>query len=259
MKFNYSNFPVLEKLDKGIFGVIGINPDHLSDFQFDSERGGKVMFRDTFKRNIPYFKSSIKYIAKSLDEAIIASKSKLLTPEINMKISSCSGTILGYNGFQYCYNIISEEGSDKWEFVFYAFNKDVLMAFLTEYNGKIYAYTYEGYKKLEDIDRAKKIFTHLILILNFIKYAEIETKIALPNRPIFEGINCLYNNKSKHPIEIIDSTWFTTFIKSDAFKVRGHFRLQPCGEGLKDRKLIWINEFQKEGYTREAKKPQETI
>jgi hypothetical protein len=49
-------------------------------------------------------------------------------------------------------------------------------------------------------------------------------------------------------------TWYTTLVKSDSFKVRGHFRLQPFGSTKAQRKLIWINEFMKNGYTREAKK-----
>jgi hypothetical protein len=86
----------------------------------------------------------------------------------------------------------------------------------------------------------------------FLQYAKLETKYLKTNQK--DSILCRYENKLPFPITIIDSTWYTTLVKSDAFKVRGHFRLQPCGEGLKERKLIWINEFQKEGYTREAKK-----
>jgi hypothetical protein len=51
----------------------------------------------------------------------------------------------------------------------------------------------------------------------------------------------------------MDSTWFTQLVISNAFNVRGHFRLQPCGPELKERKLIWIQDFQKSGYTRKAK------
>lgn len=249
MKFNYEKYPVLEKLDKGIFGVIGINPDHSNLMGSPTMN----MLRDTFKMNIPYFKSSIKYVASTLNDAIMLSKEKLLTPEINMRLSSCCGTIIGFNGLQYCYNIIANEGEDDWQYVFYAFYNNELRAFYAEDGKKAYGYTYEGYSSAADLERARMILGHLILILNFLKYADTQTKIAEPGRPIFEGVNCLYNNKSKTPIQIIDSTWLTTLVKSDAFKVRGHFRLQPHGHGLKDRKLIWINEFQKEGYTREAK------
>jgi hypothetical protein len=88
----------------------------------------------------------------------------------------------------------------------------------------------------------------------FLQYAELQTKELKPHHKQIEGVKCLYENKLPFTIQIIDSTWYTTLVKTDAFKVRGHFRLQPYGEGLSKKKLVWINEFQKEGYTRTAKK-----
>lgn len=87
----------------------------------------------------------------------------------------------------------------------------------------------------------------------FINYAEVETKEMKPNRQIWDGPKALYNNKTKYPINVIDSTWYTNLVSSGAFKVRGHFRLQPYGHGLTKRRLVWIQEFQKDGYTRRAK------
>lgn len=89
----------------------------------------------------------------------------------------------------------------------------------------------------------------------FINFAEVETKVMKPNTQIWDerGVNAIYNNKTKQDITVIDSTWYTHLISSGAFKVRGHFRFQPYGPGLSKRKLTWINEFEKEGYTRKAK------
>jgi hypothetical protein len=87
----------------------------------------------------------------------------------------------------------------------------------------------------------------------FINFAEVETKEIQPNRQIWEGPRAVYNNKTKLPITIVDSTWYTNLISSGAFKVRGHFRMQPYGHGLTKRKFVWINDFEKEGYTRKAK------
>lgn len=100
-------------------------------------------------------------------------------------------------------------------------------------------------------------FGHLfncMLITLFIKYADVETKLLLPGRKD-EGITCNYKNDTRTKITFLDSKWFTTLVKSDAFKVRGHFRLQPKkkdGEWTKE--LIWINEFEKSGYTAPARK-----
>lgn len=94
----------------------------------------------------------------------------------------------------------------------------------------------------------------MIPIILFINFAEIETKYLPPKSKIKE-IKCKYINETSNGITILDSRWFTNLVKSDVFNVRGHFRLQPKkknGEWTKE--LIWINEFQKSGYTSPAKK-----
>src|SRR5439155_24057442 len=94
----------------------------------------------------------------------------------------------------------------------------------------------------------------LVATLNFIKYADIEVKVLPPNKTV-KDIKCKYVNDTSSNIQFLDSTWFTTLIKSDSFKVREHFRLQPKkkdGEWTKE--IIWINEFEKTGYTSPAKK-----
>src|SRR5688572_16516550 len=79
----------------------------------------------------------------------------------------------------------------------------------------------------------------------FINFAEVETKVMKPNAQIWDDrmVNAIYNNKTRNNITVIDSTWYTNLVSSGAFNVRGHFRLQPCGEGRSKRKLTWINEF----------------
>lgn len=49
---------------------------------------------------------------------------------------------------------------------------------------------------------------------------------------------------------LFDSKWYTEISNDESFQVSGHFRLQPYGDG--SRKLIWINEFTKNGYHRKA-------
>lgn len=108
-------------------------------------------------------------------------------------------------------------------------------------------------KQKSEHEAVKLFNSNLIATINFIKYAETEVKILEPNK-VTKGVECKYVNDTRSKINILDSKWFTTLVKSDAFKVRGHFRLQPCGEGLKNRKLIWVSDFEKSGYTAPARK-----
>jgi len=116
---------------------------------------------------------------------------------------------------------------------------------------KLMFHAYEAVPGRDNV--TKEVVSHIVAIELFINYADVETKILEPSRQIWDGPRAIYNNKSKVPITVVDSSWYTNLVSSGAFKVRGHFRLQPHGHGLKKRKLIWINDFEKEGYTRKAK------
>lgn len=64
------------------------------------------------------------------------------------------------------------------------------------------------------------------------------------------------SNDTNVPVTIVNSCWNITSIRTEGFDVRGHFRLQPCGPGLSDTKMIFIQPFKKEGYIRKAAKPE---
>jgi hypothetical protein len=112
-------------------------------------------------------------------------------------------------------------------------------------------YSFNGWhsNNLKSVDQH---IVNCVLINLFIKYAEVDTKFLPANKKV-EDITCKYVNETALPVTILNSTWFTNLVKSDAFKVRGHFRLQPKKKnGDWTKELIWINEFQKDGYTRKA-------
>lgn len=56
------------------------------------------------------------------------------------------------------------------------------------------------------------------------------------------------------PLTVVTSKWNTTVIRTEAFGVRGHFRVQPCGKGRTNYELIFIEPFVKNGYKRTAGK-----
>jgi len=104
----------------------------------------------------------------------------------------------------------------------------------------------------------EELINHALNILLFMEFAEIETVITAgkkSKRSSKAKINKeKYVNESPIPIEIIDSNWFRKLIRTGAFNVSGHFRLQPHGPNNSLRKLIWIHEFEKQGYTRNSTK-----
>jgi len=99
-----------------------------------------------------------------------------------------------------------------------------------------------------------RMFRDFLYIALFKQYAEVETKFIASGKRV-KDINTKYVNDSRIDLTFLNSKWFTNLVKSDAFKVRGHFRLQPYKneKGQLFKKIIWIEDFMKEGYTSPAK------
>lgn len=189
----------------------------------------------------------IIYISKSINHAISLSIDKLF--HLLTEIKNSSKIVLDSSENWKLYTVINKGNVIECHTLFPMDNYCIRMFFYPLQKHCVWDVTSEDPK----FDILKKVGQASVFEELFLQYAEVETKVLESRCQIYEGQNCIYNNRTQFPIKIIDSTWFTTLIHSDAFKVRGHFRLQPCGQAFKDRKLIWINEFQKDGYTREAK------
>jgi hypothetical protein len=89
----------------------------------------------------------------------------------------------------------------------------------------------------------------------FIELSENRVKIKeiLPNSKngdILKGN--LLKNETRHKFHQVDSLWNVKSISVGEFKVRGHFRLQKCGVGNTQVKLIFIDEFLKTKYERKS-------
>jgi len=86
------------------------------------------------------------------------------------------------------------------------------------------------------------------LSLDRVKVKEILPKSK--NGDILKG-NVL-KNETEYKFTQVDSLWNVKSINVGEFKVRGHFRLQPCGVGYSQVKLIFIDEFLKTKYIRKT-------
>jgi hypothetical protein len=98
------------------------------------------------------------------------------------------------------------------------------------------------------------LFTKLLI---FTELSDIETIDLSPKQSSGTKKQGKILNESNKNVRVIDSSWNKILVKGQSFNVRGHVRLQPYGPGLKFRRLQYIDEFEKQGYTRNALK--ETI
>ena len=249
-KISYSNYPMLKKLQEGALGGLMISAN---DHAFFLER--TEAFRDHWDSSLPFFNEEINVISKPFFDATWKAIPKLKEIFTDLAVSGervdIGGTYI-VNNHVYMLNFKIVEG--KIKVCFYLFNKDVtpLICYANSSDGTP---NVSWVSTIFDVagDKLGFIFKHLYLTQFFSlfkKYAEVETKILEPHTKV-KTPSTKYVNDTKLKLTYLDSKWFTTLVKSDAFKVSGHFRLQPYKE---TKKLIWISDFVKTGYTAPARK-----
>ena len=94
----------------------------------------------------------------------------------------------------------------------------------------------------------------LLKIILFLEFSDIDTVLLKEGDKIGTRRQGKYLNESGKDVILVDSTWNKTIIRLGGFGVRGHIRLQAFGPGRTRRKLIYIPEYTKKGYVRNAKK-----
>lgn len=208
----------------------------------------------------PLFKKKVQFISDPFHKAYEKATPKLANVLDNEPINE-SGTFISYRqgGINTIFYHIRSEGKDKdfrlGGMVFF-FGKDVdrdlpsLDIFTQRLEIGTKEYLSSACEKTGTTSFS--IFADLFTLLLFIKYCELETKVIPAGRKD-KHVGQKYVNETKQAIEVLDSTWFTTIVRSEGFNVGGHFRMQPWGPGMSQRRLQWIEPFEKHGYTKRAK------
>lgn len=261
MRINYENYPILKKLEEKSLGVL---PVFEKDQAFIGETSKK--FVETWKNYREDFNKKIYAISPAFIEAKEKAEDKLLGILQDIMINDISdfevkGTFL-INNFVYMISYTTVQGSQDIELSFFAFDKNGVPLFYyhDSANQKIHqeGWISQAYGEIKSKEYAQKLIQlhllNIVFVSMFASYAQVETKELLPKIKIKDSTGKYLNETSKN-ITYLDSKWFTTLVKSEGFLVRGHFRLQPKKkDGVWTKELIWIDSFEKEGYTAPAKK-----
>jgi hypothetical protein len=129
-------------------------------------------------------------------------------------------------------------------------NNDLSILELSRHAGK------EGIRRdisLVGLKSKPKTFTeslvNAIRCLIFLKLTEPEIIHLAPGEKHGTRKKGHYN-ATPLPVIIVDRNWNKFTVRTEGFGVSGHLRMQPCGKGNADLKLIWISPFEKRGYVR---------
>lgn len=263
MKFSERNYVPLSYLKNKKLERIKVFANDVREMNFMrltiAEHWAKYYNR--FSENIfyitdPFYSAMLKAedrLTKLIEDATVGNKSSM---DYGATYIIGDYVLFFYSKFQ--------QDSEDMEEVLYVFKKDGLIVsvlFATPLIENIIMWTAKSYvpyiKDGKFNSEAVSSYVNqqvkkCLCLYTFRLYADIEV-ITVDSNKSKESIDCKYVNETGVDINILDSKWFRTLIHSSAFNVRGHFRLQPCGKDMAERKLIWVSEFQKSGYTRVAK------
>lgn len=223
-------------------------------------------FATSFKDIAHAFKDNIRYISDTFMEAYKKARPKLVDIIIEKRIDETGTIITKDKGctITHFYSVTTRnEGTEDWGYdIFYArFVKTpnlthlCMDVFVTEANGVRKTLFAKGYEKAAS-GGISSFETELFGLLSFLRVCEIETKVVQPGKRQ-RHVGHRYENETKHKIELVDSTWFTTIVRSEGFMVGdetgGFFNLYHTGPGRTIPRLKWVLPFEKHGYTRKAK------
>lgn len=199
-----------------------------------------------------YFIHEIDYISKAFWEAFMSSQKSF----IGMKLDEIiSGTLLlPYEHAAICYYI--DMPNNNYKLLEVRFDNQLHMLANSDSE---YGFETEYIKQPEG-ELVENAFAIVVGFHLFKKYAKVEIKEVAHNSKVTDKLQqnkelSKIINESSFNITLMDSTWFTTIVRNEGFKVRGHFRLQPKKNNEEwTKELIYIDEYQKSGYHRQAKK-----
>jgi len=262
MKINYKNtaLGLLTNMNEREFRLVDDGGTTTHD---EKRRLGVSLVKEWHKLR-DRFATNIRYISKSFYEAYEKAIPKI-AEAIDAEPMDEHGTIIfspqpvETNTIFYHIRTWGQEQEFKAEAIILVFtsqkdkDKPALAMFVQKMqDGSVKEYISKRAREFNTTDIT--IFTDVFTLLLFIKYCDIETKVIDPKKSrkeTFAGQK--YLNETDKRITVLDSTWFTNLIVSGAFGVKGHLRWQPYGPGLSQKKLIWIDDYTKEGYARRAK------
>ena len=194
------------------------------------------------------------YMTNTFRNAVDLAYPKIVEKDKHInEIPSDCGIIFSENGFSL---YLANPADKKVKFLCFGFTKKALTTYGFIDNdgnfGGVAAMVKDG-KPYNDLQYLNNYMQGLLTTIYFIHNCEIEEKLVKADRKVVHN-NDKFLNETKSDIKILDCKWFTDLVRDTPFHVKGHLRWQRHGEKFSKRKLIWIDEFEKSGYTRKATK-----
>jgi len=257
MRLNQNTYPAYMQLEGGNYMNVEVDELIMNDItkNLDFEQIKDSVFSFTSAMSSVYELADRRYyITEPFMKAIVTAYPKIKDGNKHFKdIPTDCGILFTNEGFTI---YLSNPTDKKLKLIAYGFTRNALttFAFLTEddrYGGV--ACSLKNGKPVSDDNYLQEFINGVLTSVYFIHNCETEQKIVKP-REKYRANGEKHFNESKSDFVILDCKWFTELIRDTPFHVKGHLRWQVHGVGKQKRKLIWIQDFEKQGYHRKATK-----
>lgn len=250
MRLNKNTYPAFDVLESGNIQMLEIDAMFYDEVKSEEELTKFIKQLDFGFREV----KKKYYITEPFKEAIVKASEKINKDLKHIQhLPSEDSLFFTENGFTI---INPTPDSDKTIAVIYGFTRNVMTSYAIlkrdlTFNG--FGATIKDGKPYNDLQHVGHYINSVLTTLYFVHNCEVEQKLVQPKQKVKTDTGKHFN-ESKSDIIILNCSWFTELIRNIPYGVSGHFRWQPCGEKFNKRKLIWIEEFQKQGYKKNPKK-----
>lgn len=264
MRLSYKKYPILESLHDGIFPENFIlNEDDIRTLSLEKIK----MLETVFALESDNFKSQILVLSQPFIDASFTAKEKLTDLYFDIISNSeftVSGTIITADLVSMVSSAVSmsADGSPQGVVAYFLFHASgCLLAYYIEsarFRGQFWISSWVTSRfnvpKRDWLLFVSACEMEKTIQFMFQKFASVEVVEVKAGKKIKTGKEKILNETGFDAL-YLDSKWFTTLVRSEGFNVRGHFRMQPKKKGGEwTKEIIWIDEFQKHGYTSPARK-----
>jgi hypothetical protein len=257
MRLNKNTYPAYMQLEGGNYMNVEVDELILQEItenkDFVQTKDALFSFTDAM-RSVYEEAGRRYYITEPFMQAITTAYPKIKDGQKHFRdVPNDCGVLFTNNGFTL---YLSNPADKKLKLIAYGFTRNALtsFAFLTtddRYGGV--ACTLKDGKPFSDDEYLQQFINSILATIYFIHNCETEQKIVKP-REKYRANGEKHFNESNNEFVVLDCKWFTELIRDTPFHVRGHLRWQAHGTGKQKRKLIWISDFEKQGYHRKATK-----
>lgn len=249
MKLSYRNWPVLQMMDRRYCAEMEVKPNGISGTDFEIKSFVEKVINAGYLCDIPIY-----FVSKEFEKGCsnnLQKLSNLITENQSIANECLENCVLITPNGNILANIMTAD-----RFMFFTLLKHGGIG-----NVRIGTWHEGRYLNtdVEAVDNLRRNVYGFLVVMAFKKFASVELDVVKPLSRKKTALDPQGKGKVVNDtgieVTLLDSTWFREIIRNEGFKVRGHFRLQPCknDKGEWTHKLIYINEFEKHGYHRRAK------